>query len=138
MEILRFTNILRLDYRCTTEDVTIGGVTIPKDTTIVNLLTEVLKGSHWENANTFNPDRFLAGSRLCPTDERFIPFLMGRRVCPGRNLASKQLFLYFTRIIQLFDVKLEVEGVLPDETPVHGVITTPRPFKLGFCNRNTK
>ena len=135
-EILRYADIVPLDYRCTTEDVIVDGIIIPKDTIVFNIVTEVMKGSYWKEAETFNPERFLDGSVLTPPDERFMPFLMGKRSCPGQNLAKMQLFLYFTRILQQFDVQPEVKGVLPKTGFVSGLISSPTPFDLRFSLRN--
>ena len=136
-EVLRYADIVPLDFRCTTEDVLIDGVIIPKDTTILNIVTEVMKGTYWQEGETFNPGRFIDGSELTPPDERFIPFLMGKRSCPGQNLANMQLFLYFTRILQHYDVNPEVEGVMPKDTFVPGITSSPMPFKIRFCSRNS-
>ena len=136
MEILRYADIAPLDYRCTTEDVLIDGIIIPKDTIVFNIVTEVMKGTYWKEGETFNPGRFLDGSGLIPPDERLIPFLIGKRSCPGQNLANMQLFLYFTRILQLYNVHPAVEGVLPKDTFVPGITSSPMPFKLRFFSRN--
>jgi len=135
-EILRYADIVPLDYRCTTEDVMIDEILIPKDTIVLNIVTEVMKGSYWKEAETFNPERFLDGSALTPPDERLIPFLMGKRSCPGQNLANMQLFLYFARILQQFDVQSEVKGVLPKDGFVPGITSQPIPFKVKFTQRN--
>ena len=114
----------------------IDEILIPKDTIVLNIVTEVMKGSYWKEAETFNPERFLDGSALTPPDERLIPFLMGKRSCPGQNLANMQLFLYFTRILQQFDVQPEVKGVLPKDGFVPGITSSPMPFKVKFVPRN--
>jgi hypothetical protein len=113
---LRYADIAPLDYRCTTEDVRIDGIIIP------NIVTEVMKGSYWKDGDTFNPSRFLDGSKLSPPDERLIPYL----------------FLYFTRILQLFHLRTEVGGVLPEDTFVPGITSSPRPFKIRFFPRKVK
>ena len=134
-EVLRYADVIPLDYRCTTEDVLIDGVIIPKDTIVFNIVAEAMKGTYWQKGETFNPERFINGSELTPPDERFIPFLMGKRSCPAQSLANMQLFLYFTRILQLYDVKPEVEGVMPKDTFVPGLTSSPMPFKIKFCYR---
>ena len=136
-EVLRYADIVPLDYRCTTEDVLIDEVIIPKDTIIFNIVTEVMKGDYWQEAETFNPGRFMNGSDLTHPDERLIPFLMGKRNCPGQNFSNMQLFLYFTRILQHYDINPEVEGVMPKDTFVPGITSSPMPFKIRFCSRKS-
>ena len=45
-------------HRCK-QDVKIRGITIPQNTVIAPLFGEVMKGDHWDDAETFNPERFL-------------------------------------------------------------------------------
>ena len=131
MEILRCANIVPLLPRSTTEDVLVDGTVIPKDTIIAMINEEVMKGSYWQEGQTFNPERFLN----IVTDERFIPFGIGKRICPGKNLANMQLFLYFTRILQLFNIYPETAGVMPKEGVIPGLSSSPMPFKLKFSAR---
>jgi len=134
-EILRCANVLPVLPRSTTEDVVVDGVTIPKDTIILNIYTEIMKGSSWQEGELFNPQRFLDESGHVVTDERVIAFGAGKRICPGKHLANIQLFLYFTRILQLFSVHPETEGVMPEEAVMPGLTTSPMPFKVRFCKR---
>eukprot|EP00092_Neocalanus_flemingeri_P026680 GFUD01028927.1.p1 GENE.GFUD01028927.1~~GFUD01028927.1.p1 ORF type:complete len:507 (+),score=66.69 GFUD01028927.1:38-1558(+) len=137
MEVLRCADIAPLDFRCTTEDVSVDGIIIPQNTYVCNIVTEVMKGSYWKEGESFNPGRFLDASGKITPDERLIPFLVGKRSCPGQNLSNMQLFLYLTRILQLFTVHPETEGIMPEDTFVPGVPhASPLPFKLRFCSRN--
>ena len=135
MEIQRVANVAPIDYRSTSEPVDLNGILIPKNTLIFNILTEVMKGPHWKDAEKFQPERFLDGSDLIEQDERFMPFLMGKRRCPGETLVTKQLFLYFTRILQLFDIEADDAEDLRPDSFVPGITSKPIPFKAKFCHR---
>ena len=132
MEILRCANIFPLVPRSTTEDVLIDGIIIPKDTIVLNIYSEIFQGSYWKEGETFNPGRFLDDSGCLVPDERLLAFGAGKRICPGQNLANMQMFLYITRILQLFTLHPETAGILPKETINPGFATSPMPFKLRF------
>ena len=123
--------------RSTTEDVVVDGIRIPKDTIILNMYTEVMKGSYWKEGETFNPLRFLDDSEHLNTDGSLIGFQFGagKRVCPGKHMANIQLFLYFTRILQIFNVHPQIDGVMPGKSVMPGLTVSPMPFKLRFCKR---
>ena len=60
MEIQRCSNIVPEGVaHYTSKDVTVNGLTIPKDTVVSPLNAELLKGDYWENGQSFNPERFL-------------------------------------------------------------------------------
>ena len=79
MEIQRCANIVpngvqHMSYR----DLTVNGVTIPANTMITPLLTNVLKGEHWKDGTSFRPERFLDSEGQPRKDEHLIPFSIGR------------------------------------------------------------
>lgn len=57
----------------------------------------------WTDPERFRPERFLdeQGEKL---REHFVPFQQGKRQCVGEPLAKDMLFIYVTRIFQLFNV----------------------------------
>ena len=107
-EVLRHSEITSLGIpRRVTDDVTIQGHVIPKDTlTIVNVYALHRDPRHWNDPLTFNPDRFLddEGQLKSTSDLSFLPFSTGHRACPGHNLARNFLFLLFSRFFQQFTV----------------------------------
>ncbi len=57
----------------------------------------------WNDPEVFRPERFLdgQGDKL---KEHVIPFQLGKRQCVGEPLAKDIIFIYVTRIFQLFDI----------------------------------
>ena len=136
MEILRCANTVpHGGFRSTTADVFVDGLLIPKDTIIFGIFAEILKGDYWDNGDFFNPGRFLDEEGCLRPDEHLIPFSIGKRVCPGQALANVQLFLYFTRVLQMFNFHPIDEMNLPKETFTAGIASTPTPFELIFSRR---
>ena len=56
-EVLRYADVIPLDYRCTTEDVLIDGGIIPKDTIVFNIVAEAMKGTYWQEGETSSSRR---------------------------------------------------------------------------------
>jgi cytochrome P450 len=60
----------------------------------------------WPNADTFNPNRFLANTKF---GSAYIPFGLGPRVCVGNHLAMLELQLLLSMMIQRYDLRLVKE-----------------------------
>ena len=120
LEVQRYASILPLGVSHVSEvDVTLGDLTIPSGTRVGLLMSELLKGDHWGDGDTFRPDRFLDEEGKSKTDEWLVPFSIGRRQCLGETLAKAELFLFFTGILQQFVIRPEVEGQPPSEVRFH-------------------
>ena len=72
-------------------------MTIPANTMVSPLMSEILKGDHWgQDKEMFRPERFLDDNGEIIQDEHLIPFSIGKRRCPGEALARIELFQFFT------------------------------------------
>ncbi|KFQ40006.1 Cytochrome P450 2W1, partial [Mesitornis unicolor] len=100
-EVQRFVTLLPHIPRCTSADTHFKGYFIPKGTTVIPLLTSVLLDkTQWETPDEFNPNHFL------DADGNFHAFgIAGRRNCIGESLATMELFIFFTGLIQKFTFK---------------------------------
>ncbi|KAE8077546.1 hypothetical protein FH972_016103 [Carpinus fangiana] len=94
-----------------TEDVELGGYTIPKGTT-VNIMMALIgrDPTNWDNPLEFNPDRLLTGENPAEdvvnlTAFRMLPFGAGRRNCPGNGLGRLLLEYFIANLILRFEWK---------------------------------
>ncbi|XP_014677470.1 PREDICTED: cytochrome P450 2C25-like [Priapulus caudatus] len=137
MEIQRLGNIVPLGVpHATSEQIEFRGYTIPANTTVMSNITAVMMDpTYFPNPERFCPERFLDENGRVIKNEALIPFSVGRRVCLGESLAKMELFLFFTSILQNFDVKLP-DGVMePSFEGIFGATWMPKPHKICICAR---
>ncbi|GFO14306.1 cytochrome p450 ii f2-like protein ii [Plakobranchus ocellatus] len=121
----------------TCEDVTIGNYFIPKGTSVIPDLDSVLHDPKiWGNdAEKFNPERFLCDDGSVLQREEFIPFSIGSRICVGEALAKMELFLFLASMFQRFKFVAPDPTNLPSLKPNIGFTAVPSPYKLSCVDR---
>uniref|UniRef100_J3MFI9 Cytochrome P450 n=1 Tax=Oryza brachyantha TaxID=4533 RepID=J3MFI9_ORYBR len=108
-ETLRLSPPAVATIRRAKADVTLGGISIPRDT---ELLVPIMAIHHdarlWgPDAAQFNPARFAGGAaRAARHPLAFIPFGLGSRMCIGQNLALLEAKLAMAILLQRFDLAL--------------------------------
>ncbi|XP_061184491.1 cytochrome P450 2B4-like [Saccostrea echinata] len=120
------------------EDLTYKGYLFPKGTTVLFLLNSALMDSEtYPEPSKFKPERFLDVSGRCREDlkDKLITFSLGPRVCLGDALAKMELFLFFVRFLQKFEIKAEDPECLPSLKGTFGITHTPNAFNLRFVKR---
>ncbi|XP_011311381.1 cytochrome P450 306a1 [Fopius arisanus] len=118
----------------TTEDTTLGDFDIPKGTMVVPFQWAIhMDETYFEDPEVFRPTRFISDDEL-KRPEAFLPFLTGKRMCVGDELARWILFLFVGRIIQRFRVSLP-PGEKVDLIGDCGITLVPKPHKLIFSER---
>ncbi|KAL4356050.1 hypothetical protein AHAS_Ahas09G0047900 [Arachis hypogaea] len=120
------------------EDCYINGYYVPKGTRVFGNVWKLHRDpSIWSEPEKFSPERFINGNGEVDEDHHFkyLPFGLGRRVCPGTSLATQVSLITLARFLQAFDFDSPMdepldmrEGLgltLPKLTPVK-VYLTPR------------
>lgn len=137
-EMYRWRTVAPLSIpRETSEDVEYNDYLIPKGTVILPNLSAVhMDPVIWESPEVFDPHRFLkrSGSGLIAKPDHLIPFSIGRRMCPGETLATVEIFLYLTTLLQKFTV-MPLEGKRIDLEPAAIALNMPTPQQLKFVRR---
>lgn len=113
------------------------GFRIPKNAHVIPLLYTVhMNPDYWNNPEEFRPERFLsADCTKVIKPEHFIPFGVGQRMCLGDNLAEKEFFLFFSILMQQFDIQNPHGVPLPGLKGIVGVTVTPEAFEVVFHSR---
>lgn len=100
-----------------TQDTKVGDFVLKKGTSVMaNLAWVHLNPAFWENAEEFQPERFLdkGGKFESPDSSHFAPFSVGKRFCLGQSLAEQEYFLFLSGIMQKFKLIYPSGRVLPD------------------------
>ncbi|XP_028262265.1 cytochrome P450 2U1 [Parambassis ranga] len=138
MEVQRLTVVVPLGIpHMASETTEFRGYTIPKGTVILPNLWSVHRDSTlWEDADTFNPARFLDHEGKLLRKECFIPFGIGRRVCMGEQLAKMELFLTVTSLLQAFIFRLPEGKPSPPLRGRFGLTLAPCPYTVCVSARS--
>jgi cytochrome P450 family 2 subfamily J len=131
-EIQRYASIVPTGViHRTFQSDTIHGYHIPGDTLIIPFVYGVHHDPRvWKKPEEFYPQHFITtnvdGKIKYSPREELIPFLIGKRECPGESLAKMEFFLFFVSILQKYDVSLpdyedsEIEEILMGtDGPIH-------------------
>lgn len=135
-EIQRFANIITFTPpRMANKDTTVGGRLIPKGVIVLPLLKSILQDKNeYSTPNEFNPAHFLDENGKFLKKDSFIPFSIGKRMCPGEQLARMELFLFFTSLMQRFTF-LALEGQTLSLKGTISVSSGPEPFQISAVPR---
>ncbi|KAM7315098.1 cytochrome P450 2A4, partial [Ixodes scapularis] len=119
------------------EDVFYREYFIPKGSMVLaNLWTVHMDPKLWKDPQNFDPSRFLTkdGTELGPKPESLMPFSVGKRMCPGETLATVEVFLNITTLLQKYNV-LPEEGQVIDLSTKGAAVIVPETQKLRFIPR---
>ena len=132
LEALRMGSVAALAVpHKTLQNTECGGHKIPAGTQIwYNIWALHYDEKEWKEPLRFNPERFLdkEGKLVRTTDQSFLPFGAGRRVCIGEALARMELFVFLSNILWKYDIL--PHGDLPDLEGVMSLVLKPKPFKV--------
>ncbi|KAK5916619.1 hypothetical protein CgunFtcFv8_011586 [Champsocephalus gunnari] len=102
-ETMRFTSFVPITIpHCTTSDVTIEGLHIPKDTVVfVNQWSINHDPLKWKDPHIFDPLRFLDKKGCLDKDitNNVMIFSAGKRRCIGNQIAKVEIFMFFAILL---------------------------------------
>ncbi|XP_014672810.1 PREDICTED: cytochrome P450 2C19-like isoform X3 [Priapulus caudatus] len=131
-EVQRVADIVPLSLaHSTTAEIQLGGYVIPAGTAILANLTAILNDpKHFPEPEKFRPERHLDERGAFVQNEALIPFSIGRRVCLGEALARAELFIFFTSILQNFDIRLPDGVTEPSMDGLFSLVWSAKPYLL--------
>lgn len=91
------------------------------------------KSVYGEDAEEYNPDRWLAPGARQKFEKAFVPFSVGPRACVGRNVAMQELSILIAALIRRYDIVLKHPD-MPLDT-VEGFLRKPTVCEVGFLRR---
>jgi len=142
-EIQRFADIAPTGLMHQTMcDVSIGGYKLPQGTIVMPNLSHCLKDPKlWVKPDQFYPEHFLNDQNQLKSDDElagFIPYGVGKRVCPGAKLADMQMLLIIANILAEFSLGVpgEDSGVIATQFKIGtAVLRNPQPYRIVIKSR---
>ncbi|XP_036624011.1 cytochrome P450 2J2-like [Trichosurus vulpecula] len=131
-EVQRFCSVISVGAvrKCVTAT-TVQGFPIHKGTIILpNLASVLYDPGHWETPWQFNPRHFLDKEGNFVTNEAFLPFSAGHRVCLGELLAKAELFLVFTNLLREFQLQIPEGASGNEQDYIFWGTLQPQPYKI--------
>lgn len=103
--------------RKASEDIHVGGYVIPKDTQVLmNVYGLAMDDKYWDRPEDFIPERWISTTTE-GSNEAFIPFGVGPRMCVGMGVAKDELFYCASQMMMNFrwmpvdDKPIDDEGI---------------------------
>lgn len=146
-EILRWRPPLPLSVpRMCLSDQLVDNYRIPAGSTIApNVWAIHHDPEEYDRPDEFDPDRFIRnpnGTKRVPEEtsgpkKPLYVFGLGRRACPGDQLALMELRVMAAFLLWSFDIVAEEEMDCSPETGIlEGITVTPKPFRVRFIPRD--
>ncbi|GJJ08930.1 hypothetical protein Clacol_003150 [Clathrus columnatus] len=154
-ETLRYNTVtpLGLPHRVVNDDY-YEGTLIPAGTTIVgnmwyaslsftDLILKLVRlifrdPTVFTNPDQFTPERFLGEKGKQCRDVLTLVWGMGRRACPGRQLAEASLFITMATIASCFDITPKSTNSFPQLEFSSGFVRRPKLFPVNINPRSSK
>lgn len=121
------------------QTIQINGFKIPANTDVFPSILHVhFDSEYWDEPKAFKPSRFLdpETGKCISFHPQYIPFEVGPRMCPGRDIGMNALTLFTIKIVQEFQL-LKINTELEPSNEFLGMmICQPQNMKIYFKPRN--
>ena len=98
----------------------LGGYAVPPGTDVfISPFVVHRSPAIWDNATSFDPDRFGAGREEGRHRFAYIPFAAGPRHCIGENLATFEMVLHLNGALRRFRLRPVVPGPVALEARIN-------------------
>src|SRR5579862_9335657 len=93
--------------RMALSDDRVGDLAIPRGSTVVVFVYGAHHApQHWENPESFDPERFNKANEKLHTPFAYLPFGAGPRGCIGGNYATLQILMILSVLLRKYDLQL--------------------------------
>lgn len=139
LESMRFRTVgpLAVPHKAAS-DCAVGGYRIAAGSQVLGNVHGIHHDARfWDEPDTFIPTRFLDrddAARSRHGHKAFMPFSVGRRQCPGQNMAEISIWLHAARLLQHFSFT-PAGGTPLSEEEVFGLTLAPHPYELRVARR---
>ncbi|KAJ7044390.1 cytochrome P450 [Mycena alexandri] len=142
-EVLRWRNVtpIAIPHYLTVED-EYRGYRIPAHSVVIGNAWAILHDKDmYPDPHSFKPERFLLDGKLNPAiRDPDAAFGFGRRICPGRNMATSSLWITIASVLSTFNISKATDdsGNVVELSHEYdpGLIACPLPFKCSLTPRS--
>ena len=131
--------------RMALSDDSVGALAIPRGSTVVVFIYGAHHSpQHWENPETFDPERFAKANEKLHKPFTYLPFGAGPRGCIGGNYAMLQILMILSVLLRKYDLKLDPGQTIQARPmvilrPKHGIrMTFTEAITRTQVNRSTQ
>nr|XP_045613686.1 cytochrome P450 2L1-like [Procambarus clarkii] len=121
------------------KDTKLAGYSIPKGAVVIpHQECCHTDPQYWDNPERFYPERFIdENGKFFIKKDGFLPFSVGRRICPGESLARMELFFFYAGLLQNFTFSLPA-GVhaSTEKNPEIRLVNLPEQYDIIIKNRS--
>ena len=138
-EVLRLCPLISVMHRTLVDIPDFHGYFIPKDTIVMpDIYAAHFDEDYWDKPKEFDPTRFISkdGTTILKKDA-FMPFSVGKRICPAETLARDELFLFTASLFQKFSVSTDPANPNPSTELIIKTVISPKPHKIVMTERQT-
>ncbi|KAJ7697221.1 cytochrome P450 [Mycena rosella] len=142
-EVLRWKNVtpIAIPHLLTVDD-EYRGYRLPAGSMIIGNTWAILHDeAMYPDPYAFKPERFLIDGKPNPAvRDPDVAFGFGRRVCPGRHLATSSVWITVVSLLATFDIQKALDEmgniIEPTGEYVSGLVSAPLPFKCSITPRS--